>query len=601
MRNSILRAKGFDRRTFIFGGAGLGVMSALAGRLYYLQIIQADEYRTLSDENRIRLTPVLSTRGKILDRRGKIITENIKTYRVLAGTSGKEDEQLVSRLTDILQLSEERGQKLLEELKDNPRDNLILLKDKLSWKDVSVLEVYSHEIPGMVVEEMLLRNYPFKMLSGHLAGYVGPVSSRDVENHPLFNMPGYRIGRSGIEKSQETSLHGKEGIKRLEVNAHGIKVRELSLRKSTPGRDIKLSVDMRLQKFVAKELAGKGGLVKEGGSAIILDIDTGEILAMVSVPGYDPNQFIGGISGTEWNKLIHDPDKPLINKAIARQYPPGSTFKTMVALAGLHSGIVTSETTHYCPGFIEVGGRKFHCWRKEGHGHMNLEDAITQSCNVYFYEISRKIGVDRIAEMARKFGLGSLTGIGLPGESSGLIPTKKWKKETLGERWYVGETINVGIGQGHLLTTPLQLAIMTARLASRGNMVEPHLIKNYTPGQKTEAGHIDVLPWHIDLVLRGMDRAVNSPEGVAHYIRIKEKKYAMGGKTGTAQVRRRLAEGAEPKDRKHKYHSLFVGYAPVKKPRYAAAVVIEHGGYGAAAAAPVGNSILYKVQKMAEE
>ncbi len=628
MRKDIVRANDFNRRAVIVGGVKGLLFTALGARLYYLQISESEKYQLLADGNRIRLNPVLPKRGKILDKNGNILADGNPRYRVLFDPPSRKRKnyqaeliEVLNNIAEIMNLDIEKQNKILKKIEKDKRGKPVLIEDYLTWEQVTKIEVNSVDLPGVSVSVPEVRNYHYGAITSHVIGYTGKPSEKDVQISSLYNHPEIRIGKAGIEKSMEASLRGKAGVKQIEVDSRSRFVRELEEKSGVAGENLTLTLDIELQKYVTELLTGKGGFDTEGASVVVMDIATGAVLAMVSVPTYDANRFIRGIKPDYWKELLGNIDSPLINKTIMSQYPPGSTFKMITALAALEAGAVTEHTTAYCPGYYEYGGRKFHCWQRHGHGNVNLEMALAKSCNVYFYKLSTKVGVDNISDMAQRFGLGHKTGIELPSEKSGLMPTKAWKLGALGKPWYNGETLNASIGQGFALSTPLQLAVMTSRIASRGKMVTPHIIESVAnihgaggeayefvtldngeavllPKKTRQFADIDIHPWHIESVLRGMNSVVNNPEGAVYKNRIKEEGFEMGGKTGTAQVLSNRRFKHTPKKAAERYHALFVGYAPVSKPRYAVSVLVEHGGYGSVVAAPLAKKILLHAQKI---
>jgi len=436
-------------------------------------------------------------------------------------------------------------------------------------------------------------------------GYVGAVSEKDLTGDPVLELPGFRIGKNGVERLHDEKLRGQAGTSHVEVNAYGRVIRELSREEGTPGQDVVLTLDAGLQNYVHQRLMGE-----RSASTVVLDAATGDVLAMASVPSYDPSVFTHGISSTEWRRLTGDPLSPLSNKSIAGIYAPGSTFKMVVALAALQQGIDTNFRV-WCPGHYTLGNHRFHCWKRWGHGWMDMHDGLVQSCDVYFYDIARKLGVDRIAEMAERFALGQQTGIDLPGERGGIIPTRAWKLANIGEPWQGGETLVTSIGQGYVLSTPLQLAVMTARMVNGGLGVTPRLTRGFkTPGSGADeilpvpASDIGVGKPELDVMLRAMNDVVNGERGTARGSKIEREGWEMGGKTGTSQVRRitkaeRAAGVIKNEDLpwRRRDHGLFVGYAPVANPRYVVAVVVEHGGGGSSAAAPIAKDVLVEAQR----
>jgi len=446
------------------------------------------------------------------------------------------------------------------------------------------------------------RQYPLAHDFSHVLGYVAAVSEKEVTGDPLLELPGFKIGKNGVERVFDLNLRGKAGNSQVEVNAVGRVIRELSRQEGQPGDDLRLTIDRDLQKLAADRLKKE-----KSAAAVVMDIHNGDVLVLSSVPGFDPNEFVTGLSSRSWRRLVNDPHTPLINKAISGLYAPGSTFKMVVALAALEANIVRPDHRVFCRGFTQLGNARFHCWKKHGHGWQDIYDAHKNSCDVYFYDIAKRIGVDRIAAMARKLGLGEKTGVDLPSEKGGVIPTRAWKKALIGTPWQQGETLISGIGQGFILTTPLQLAVMTARLANGGEAVTPRLVrperidgKDDTPKFKKLA----ISRASLDVIRDGMNQVTNEHGGTAYRARISEKGMEMSGKTGTAQVRRiskaeremRVLKNHERPWRKRD-HALFVGYAPSDDPRYAVAVVVEHGGGGSKVAAPIARDLLLATQK----
>lgn len=604
------------------GSGKFVLLSVLSSRLYYLQVLEADKYKTMAEGNRVRLYPILPSRGKILDRNGVILAEGNPRYQVVFDPPNKKNDEhtdeVIKKVSELLGFDEEKLNKLEERIFSKKNNDLILVDDYLPWDNVAKIEVHAPELPGISIMVPEVRNYPYGKTTAHIIGYTGLPSKDDLEKSVLYKNPEFKIGKTGLEKSLEERLQGKAGVKQIEVNALGAQIRELETDDGVPGEDIELTLDIELQKFVEEKLTGKGGLATEGGSVVVLDVKTGGVLSMVSLPSYDTNQFVRGVKSEYWKELMENPDSPLSNKCISLHYPPGSTFKTIVALAALEEGVITKKTMHRCPGYYDFGGRRFHCWNRDGHGAINIETAIMQSCNVFFYKLSRELGVDSIAKWAKKFGFGDVTGIEIPGEKPGLVASREWKLKTKGEPWYQGETLNTSIGQGFTLATPLQLAVATARLASGGKKVVPHIVKENMKtkqsaiavdgNKKTMSSEkegsfeqIKVNQKNIKLVLRGMDLVVNDKRGLVYLNRIKDREHAFAGKTGTAQVLSDRTFKYIPKNKAERYHSLFIGFSPVDNPRYALSVVVEHGGYGSSVAAPIGRDIFNKIHELEDK
>ncbi|OIR06273.1 stage V sporulation protein D [mine drainage metagenome] len=601
------RAKIIGRRALLLGGGKLALLTTLVGRMYYLQVVEADKYAVLADENRINLRLLPPPRGRILDRNGVPMAINQQNYRVLLVSEETDDiNDTLDALSHIIPVNEHDRARILREARRHRSFVPVTVRENLSWEDVSRIEINTPDLPGVEIDVGQSRYYPLEGLGAHLLGYVATPSEADLQNSsdPLLELPGFRIGKAGIEKVYDIALRGKGGTSQVEVNAVGRTIRELKRDDGVPGLDLHLTIDVELQQFAAQRLG------EESAAAVVLDIHTGDVLVMASTPSFDPNAFNRGLSSEEWKELIGNPRAPLTNKAIAGQYPPGSTFKLMTALAALESGIVTPDMTVLCTGQMSLGNIIFHCWKKGGHGTMDMENGLKNSCDVYFYEIARRVGFERIAEMARRFGLGSVTGLDLPGERSGTIPDKAWKRATLDQPWHPGETLINSIGQGYVLATPLQLAVMCARVANGGYAVTPHLARDLVDGIHAvprvtpDWPDLGLSRQNLDVVHRGMFAVVNEPGGTAYRERIKDESMAMAGKSGSAQVRRismrERETGVKKNDElpwKERDHALFVAFAPVSNPRYACCVTVEHGGGGSSVAAPMCRDILIEVQK----
>lgn len=600
------RHKLFTRRALMLAGGKSVLMTALIGRMYYLQVVESDRYKTLADENRINLRLLAPRRGRIVDRFGIPIADNQQNYRVLLISENSRDiEYTLDTLGRIIEISPAERRRAVREVKRNRSFVPVTIRENLDWEDVSRIEVNAPDLPGILIDVGQSRSYAYGAETAHVLGYVAAVSPEELTGDPLLELPGFRIGKAGVEKVHDTALRGASGSSQVEVNAFGRVIRELSRTEGQSGAEVVLTLDLELQRMIARRLEG------ESASVVVLDVHTGDVLAMVSTPGYDPNAFNRGLKPDEWKSLVANPMSPLINKSIAGRYSPGSTFKMAVLLAALEKGVISPDHKIFCKGYTELGDSKFHCWKKHGHGSVDAKSAISQSCDVYFYEIAKRTGIDRIAAMANRLGLGVKSGIDLPGEKAGLIPTKKWKRGALDEPWHQGETLHAGIGQGYVLTTPLQLAVMTAHLANGGVKITPRLTK--VVGEqlqgKPEAGaedqnSLDISIAHLKLVQEAMSDVVNNQVfGTARRSQITEPGMQMAGKTGTVQVRRiskaEREEGViKNKDLpwKERDHALFVGFAPLEDPRYAISVVVEHGGGGSSVAAPIARDILREAQ-----
>lgn len=601
MDKELDRSKRFSRRAFVVGACQGALLAVLGGRLAWLQLAQGRQYKTLSDKNRINVKMMTPSRGQIVDRFGVPLAINNQNFRILMVPEQVDDlEDSLEKLAKYINLEDQKIQKIIKQSKKSAGFVPLEVVDDLSWNDVAKIEVNLTDLPGISINEGEKRNYPFKEATAHLVGYVGLVSQSDLTGDPVLRLPGFRIGKTGIEKAFDQELRGKAGNMQMEVNVRGREIRELSSVQSISGERVSLTIDAELQRYCQQRLSQH-----KSASAIIMDAHTGAVYAMASYPGFDPNMFNHGISAEQWEELLANPAFPLNNKAISGQYPPGSTFKMVTALAAMEAGVAHGGTIVNCTGSYEYGSDRFHCWKLSGHGITTVTSALMKSCDTYFYKLSTEIGIDNIAAMATKLGLGQKFNFDLKEERAGLVPTKKWKLGRYGKIWRPGETIVASIGQGYILVTPLQLAVMTSRLVNGGFAVEPWMV-GYLGKRKI---HQDKWPSiglnkkHLRLVKLGMDRVVNHEEGTAYGSQITEPNMQMGGKTGTAQVKKinraERARGIRNEDLvwKYRHHALFVGYAPLNNPRYVCSVVVEHGGGGSAVAAPIAKDLLLEAQK----
>jgi penicillin-binding protein 2 len=607
MSRDLERQRQFTRRALLLAGGQSVLLAVLGVRLYHLQVEQSDRYMTLAEDNRINLRLLPPPRGFILDRRGRPLATNQLDYRVVVVAEQAGDvERTLLALSQIVAVSDTDVRRVLREMKRKRKFVPVTIRENLSWEDVARIEVQTLDLPGISIEAGETRSYPHDRLLSHVLGYVAPVSEEDQNNDPLLQLPGFRIGKAGIEKVYDRSLRGSAGRSQVEVNAVGRVIRELNRKEGQPGANVTLTLDLELQQFAYDRFGD------EVGSAVVIDVQTGDVLAIVSNPGYDPNIFTRGLTAQEWRELVRSPRGPLINKAITGQYAPGSTFKPVVALAGLERGAMTPATRISCRGKVALGNAEFHCWRRGGHGSVDLKLGIVQSCDCYFYEVARRTGVDAISAMANRLGLGMTTGIDLPSEKPGVMPTRAWKEARMGGSWHQGETLVAGIGQGYVLTTPLQLAVMTARLANGSFAVSPRLVRD-APAVAAHGGprvqppfeRLQVNPVHLRLVQDAMDAVVNAGNGTAKSSAIRDPSWLMAGKTGTSQVRRitRAERATGVKKNEHlpwerRDHALFIGYAPLHAPKFAVAVIVEHGGGGSKAAAPIARDILMKAREL---
>lgn len=589
------RARLFARRALIVGAGQTALFGILGARLYHLQVNEAENYELLAEDNRISQRLIVPPRGRIFDREGRIVARNVPTYRALIVREQTPDiETTVRRLRDLLGFDDERAADILDQAKRRRAFVQIPVAEDLSWEQVSLLSVRAPQLPGVFLESGLLRDYTHAKEAAHIIGYVGPVNETEMaaEDDPLLKVPSFRIGKNGIEAQFDGRLRGSAGMLRTEVNAIGRRIRELDHDPGKPGEDLHLTLDMELQNFAFERLSNE-----LSASAVLLDVQTGAVRALASVPSYDPRAFASGLSQQQWLEWRDNPRTPLVNKCIRGQYPPGSTFKMITALAALEAGVVTPQYESYCPGFMRLGRARFHCWREYGHGRIALTQALAQSCDVYFYDLAKRVGVDAISAMARRFGLGDLTGIDLPSELGGLMPTREWKKAAIGESWQQGETLVVGIGQGFALATPLQVAVMTARLCNGGLSVRPSFVD---PGGSVQSP-IGVSDNSLRAVLLGMREVVHGRRGTARRSALPFDGIEMGGKTGTSQVKRitradRASGRHKRKDKpwEDRHHALFTCFAPFDKPLYAASVIVEHGESGSKAAAPIARDLMAK-------
>ena len=597
------KGKILTRRAMMLGSGQLFLSSVLLGRMYYLQVLESDRYKTLAEENRISTRLLAPPRGLIFDRFGQPMAQNNQNFRVLVVSEQTEGNlnATLEALNKILPLTDGEIQRIRKDVRRSRDFTSVTIRENLTWEQMAAIQLNAPDLPGIIIDEGLSRFYPFKEASAHLLGYVGAVSEEEIASgNALLKLPGFRVGKSGIELEYNTALCGKEGAQRVEVNAVGRVIREIERDEGVPGTTLPLTIDMRIQKIAYEKMKN------ESGSAVLLDIYTGEILALVSTPSFDPNKFNRGLSIEEWKKISTNERNALLNKALGGLYSPGSTFKMIVALAALEAGVIRPDTKIFCGGHTMMGSHRFHCWKNDGHGNVDLKEALMHSCDIYFYEVARRTGIDKISAMAKRFGLGSQMGVNLPGEKSGLMPTRRWKEVVLGEQWLQGDTYNAGIGQGYILTTPLQLAVMAAILANDGYKIKPTiLVPENRDASVCHGEYLNLSKTHLQLMREGMFNVVNKSEGTgkAAYVNVNGKLIA--GKTGTTQVKRismkEREQGLRSQDDipwEERNHALFVSFGPTDNPRYALAVVIEHGGGGAKTAAPIAKAIMEAALKL---
>ena len=631
--SSVKKLGTINRRMFILSIAKATVFFGICTRLFSLQISENKKYLTLSDKNRLRESRLPPERGEFIDYFGNTIAGNLKVYQLHVVPEQVEDfRSLMVRLKDILGFDNEKLSKLIKKKnKQKPWETLVI-SENLSWEEFAKINFYLHELSGAKPVITLGRSYPFKESFTHVLGYVAQVSADDIIKNQTIkerNVPGLRVGKSGLEKTFESELIGTNSIQRFEVNAYGKRINQINFEKGEKGKTIKLTVDSEIQKMTYELLKEKAG------SITVMDIYTGDIIAMNSSPSFDPNLFLYGIDNKIWKEIQNDPLKPLINKTVFGLYSPGSTIKPIVALSALENDVVSTKFTVNCRGHkhpLELYGAKYHCWKKEGHGYVSLKNAIKQSCDTYFYEASRLLGVDRLNLTAKKFGLGNPVLGEFYNDKKGIVPSTKWKKEEVGQNWYLGETLITGIGQGYIQTTPLQLCLMTAQLANGGYKIYPNIlasdkrdsldeIKNkmkleelgvkeqqnlferteelFNPNLKKYTALFRNKE-NVKFVLDAMFSSTNEVFGTSYSSRIEDPKYQFAGKTGTSQVKRITDRDRELDLKidqipyKERDHAWFVAFGPYKKPRYAVSILVEHGGSGSKAAAPIAKK-LFKV------
>jgi penicillin-binding protein 2 len=607
------------RRMFILSAAKISVFFALVARLFYLQISENIKYRSLSDKNRLREWKVVPQRGIIEDYFGNKVASNTQVFQLhMMPEDVPNFEVLFFKLSKIIKFDERKKRNLLKRLKKRRPWQPIIISDNLTWAEFSKLNVFLHDLQGIKPIVSVARKYFEDGSTSHLIGYVSDVSQKDLKNSELLraiNTPGLKTGKNGLEKSLNEEIIGFPGLQRFEVNAYGKRIKELKYIQGKAGINYRLTIDQEVQKYASEMLKEKSG------SVCVMDIYTGDIIASVSSPTFNANEFVHGIREEYWKELIQNKKKPLINKAFAGLYPPGSTIKPIVALSALENDVISPKKIVRCTGSIEMYGQTYHCWKEKGHGYMTLRSAIKQSCDVYFYEVARRLGVDRLSITAKQFGLGKKVLGLLNEEKSGLVPDTKWKLKHIGKGWVLGETLISGIGQGYFQTTPLQLCLMMSQLANGGYEIKPRIIDDKYALQTIIDAWREEFTYknndinfnnsklvklyknqeNIKFVLDALYGATNEPMGTSYRSRLTQSEYMFAGKTGTSQIRRITAEERElnlkqkdlPYERRD--HALFIAFAPYKNPRYALSVVIEHGGSGSSGAAPIGKKVIKKV------
>jgi len=581
------------RRILILSFVVSGIFFLLLLRLWHLQILSADDYRNMSENNRLRFVPVAASRGAIMDRNGTVLVSNQPSFSLAVVPQEVTDrDDLLNRLAKLLGLDRAEMNERWEKGKGRAKYFPIILASNISRDQVEIVEENHLRLPGIEIEMKPVREYASGTLAAHLLGYIGEVSEDELsaKGFEEYN-PGDYLGKNGIERSWEKELHGNDGGRQLEVDARGRVLRTVSESYPTVGNSVVLTIDVRLQKEAEKAFGD------QAGAAVAMDVNTGEVLAFVSNPGFDPALFSGKMPADIWKQYLEDKRHPLENKALSGQYPPGSTFKIITALAGLQEGKIDEKTSITCRGSYDLGTSTFNCWNRHGHGVTNLKKALRESCDVYFYQLGEHLGVDSIAAMAKRFLLGAPLGIGLAHEKGGLIPTAEWKLKRFAKRWFHGETLPVAIGQGYVLMTPIQLASMIATVANEGTVYRPYLVKRIVDADgkplkefKPELlGTTGVSADKFKLVKQGLFAVVNEPGGTGGAARLPDVHVA--GKTGSSQVVK-LRDSKQATPYQYRDHALFVAFAPYEKPEIAVAVVVEHGEHGGSAAGPIAGRIL---------
>lgn len=588
----------FQRRSILIGAFKGLLLSAVLGRMFYLQVIEGQKYKTMAEKNRISVRPISPGRGLIVDLKEEILARNDQNFSAFFLREKTDDvEKSLSAFVKLLHLTDGEQERIRRFLKSRKKFLPVLLKENLTWEQVAKIQFAMPHLPGIFIDVGEIRSYPYKGLLAHLLGYVGSISPEEQKKNPdpIYTIPGMKIGRSGIESAFDNQLRGTPGAKQLEVNALGRVVRELAHDPGKIGKKVQLTIHLGLQQRI-------GELLQEhqSGSCVVMDAQTGAVYGCVSHPGYDPNLFVGGISDASWKQFLEDPARPLTNKVIAGQYAPGSIFKMTIALAALEHNAVNKNHQVFCKGYIDYGNHRFHCVHKHGCGTVNFHRAIQKSCDTFFYDLGGRLSIDQIAKTARMLGYGQKYDLGLTGESPGLIPDKAWKIKKHGVPWVGGDTINASIGQGYILVTPLQIAVMTARFANGGKAVTPYFVRQVDNElvHPLKFPELDFNPEHLDIIVDGM-KAVVQPDGTGKHAFIEDPSFQMGGKTATTQVKRISMEdrekglvGNEHRPWHHRDHAMFTCFGPTDNPRYALAIIVDHGGFGGSVAAPLAKKIM---------
>ena len=600
--DNVRKLNSINRRMFMTGSLKFFIMIGLVSRLFFLQVKENKKYLTLSDKNRIREWKLAPVRGEFHDYFGKTIAGNFEAYQLHVIPEQVEDfRYVIYRLRDLLELSDKEFKKILKKKNEIKPWETLIVSDNLDWNKFSKINNHLYDLNGVKPVVSISRNYPHKEKFTHVIGYVSQANEDDIDENESIKknfVPGLKVGKIGLEKTLEEKLIGSNDIERYEVNAYGRRISQLEFQKGQKGKTHRLTIDTEVQQLTAELLKNKAG------SICVMDIYSGEVIAMHSSPSFDPNLFVFGISQDDWQIIRNDPMKPLVNKTLQGKYSPGSTIKPIVALSALENGIIKPNFTIECTGKTEMYDQTYHCWKKKGHGFVNLRNAMKQSCDTYFYEIARRLGVDKLSETAKKFGLGEkVFGDLFDIEKKGLVPNTQWKKNALGKGWLLGETIITGIGQGYIQTTPIQLCLMTAQIANGGHKIYPNLIvddqKKVQPSDKFLPLYKDYR--NIKIVQDAMFGSTNEVMGTSYRSRINDSKYQFAGKTGTSQVKK-ITEKDRELDLKtfeipyeERDHALYIAYGPYKDPRYAVSILVEHGGNGSTTAAPMAKKLFKKI------
>ena len=600
--DNVRKLNSINRRMFMTGSLKFFIMIGLVSRLFFLQVKENKKYLTLSDKNRIREWKLAPVRGEFHDYFGKIIAGNFEAYQLHVIPEQVEDfRYVIYRLKDLLELSDKEFNKIIKKRSEIKPWETLIVSDNLDWNKFSKINNHLYDLNGVKPVISISRNYPHKEKFTHVIGYVSQANEDDIDKNESIKknfVPGLKVGKIGLEKTLEDELIGSNDIERYEVNAYGRRISQLEFQKGQKGKTHRLTIDTEVQKLAAELLKDKAG------SICVMDIYSGEVIAMHSSPSFDPNLFVFGISQDDWQIIRNDPMKPLVNKTLQGKYSPGSTIKPLVALSALENGIINTNFTVECTGKTEMYDQTYHCWKKKGHGFVSLRNAMKQSCDTYFYEIARRLGVDKLSETAKKFGLGEKVFGDLYNiEKKGLVPSTQWKKNALGKGWLLGETIITGIGQGYIQTTPIQLCLMTAQIANGGHKIYPSLIvddnKKDPPSDKFAPLYKDYR--NIKIVQDAMFGSTNEVMGTSYRSRINDPKYQFAGKTGTSQVKK-ITEKDRELDLKtfeipyeERDHALYIAYGPYKDPRYATSILVEHGGNGSTTAAPMAKKLFKKI------